>query len=178
LSPNARQIRLMADCDMPSWRARLRVDQWMAAAGVVSKVATSTCSTCSSVMVRAAPGRGSSARPSSRRAMSRERHLVTVGLEMPIRSATAWLLWPSAQASTIRQRSANAWLELRRRAYRSRVACSSSVRASSGSLGPGRRGPVSVAAFIVEPYQQRINDSGHQSAGSRGRRNVAVLAGV
>jgi hypothetical protein len=27
LSPKARQIRLMADGDMPSWRARLRVDQ-------------------------------------------------------------------------------------------------------------------------------------------------------
>ena len=99
LSPNARQIRLMADWDMPSWRARLRVDQWVASVGVVSKVATSTCSTCSSVMVRAAPGRGSSARPSSRRATNRERHLVTVGLDTPSRSATAWLLWPSAQAS-------------------------------------------------------------------------------
>jgi hypothetical protein len=59
-------------------------------------------------MVRAAPGRGSSASPSSRRATNRERHLVTVGLEMPNRSATAWLLEPSAQANTMRQRSANA----------------------------------------------------------------------
>jgi hypothetical protein len=108
LSPNARQIRLMADCDMPSWRARLRVDQWVASAGVVSKVVTSTCSICSSVMVRAAPGRGSSASPSSRRATNRDRHLVTVGRDTPSRLTTSALLTPSAQASTIRQRNANA----------------------------------------------------------------------
>ena len=94
LSPNARQIRLIADCDLPTWRASDRVDQWVASVGVVSSVMTNTCSTCSSVMVRAAPGRGSSARPSSRRATNRDRHLVTVGREMPSRVATAWLLAP------------------------------------------------------------------------------------
>jgi hypothetical protein len=56
---------------------------------VVSSVVTSTCSTCSSLIVRAAPGRGSSARPSRRRATNRERHLVTVGREMPSWVATA-----------------------------------------------------------------------------------------
>jgi hypothetical protein len=153
LSPNARQIRLIADCDMPSWRARLRVDQWVASAGVVSKVATSTCSTCSSVMVRAAPGRGSSASPSRRRATNRDRHLVTVGREMPSLAATSALLAPSAQASTIRQRSASAWPDVARRAHRCSVIRSSSESASSGSLGPRRRGGVWVAVSIHGPYQ-------------------------
>jgi hypothetical protein len=153
LSPKARQIRLIADCDIPVARANDRVDQWVASLGVVSRVMTSTCSTCSSVMVRAAPGRGSSARPSSRRATNRERHLVTVGREMPSRSATAWLLAPEAQASTIRQRNANAWLDLARRAQRCKVARSSSVSASSGSFGPRRRAGVSVAMSMHGPYQ-------------------------
>jgi hypothetical protein len=104
-------------------------------------------------MVRAAPGRGSSASPSNRRATNRERHLVTVGREMPSRSATAWLLWPSAQASTIRQRSANAWLDFARRAQRCRMARSSSVSASWGSFGPRRRAGVSVTVSMPGPYQ-------------------------
>jgi hypothetical protein len=83
LSPKARQIRLIADCDIPVARAKDRVDQWVASFGVVSRVMTSTCSICSSVIVRAAPGRGSSARPSSRRATNRDRHLVTVGRDTP-----------------------------------------------------------------------------------------------
>jgi hypothetical protein len=153
LSAKARQIRLMADCDMPRWRARLRVDQWVASVGVVSRVVTSTCSTCSSVIVRAAPGRGSSARPSSRWATNRERHLVTVGRDTRSWAATAALLAPSAQASTIRQRSANAWPEVRRLAHRSSVVRSSSVSASLGSLGPRRRGGVEVAVSMPGPYQ-------------------------
>jgi hypothetical protein len=56
LSPNARQIRLIADCDIPVARANDRVDQWVASVGAVSRVATSTCSTWVSVMVRVAPG--------------------------------------------------------------------------------------------------------------------------
>jgi hypothetical protein len=60
-----------------------------------------------SVMVRAAPGRGSSARPSRRRATNRERHLATGGREMPSRLTTSALLAPSAQVSKIRQRNAS-----------------------------------------------------------------------
>ena len=47
-----------------------------------------------------------------------------------------WLLAPSAEASTIRHRRASAWLEVRRRAQRERVARFSSVSASSGRVGP------------------------------------------
>src|SRR5215213_10408260 len=72
-----------------------------------------TRSTCSSVIWSGAPGRGSSARPSSRRATNRDRHLVTVGRDTPSRSATSRLLVPSPQASRIRQRSSSAWLEVR-----------------------------------------------------------------
>ena len=62
LSPNARQIRLIADCDMPSWRARLRVDVGSVDRRV-SRVRTSTRSTCSSVIVRGAAGTPSPAMP-------------------------------------------------------------------------------------------------------------------
>jgi hypothetical protein len=71
---------------------------------------------------------------------NRDRHLVTVGRDTSSRRATSMLLAPSAQASTIRQRSASAWLEVSRRAQRSSVARSSSVNTSGGSFGPRRRG--------------------------------------
>jgi hypothetical protein len=157
LSPNARQIREIADGDMPTCRASPLVDQWVASLGEASNVSSSTRSICSSVIVRAAPGRGSSTRPSSRRATNRERHLVTVGRDTPSRAATAWLLAPSAQASTIRHRSASAWPEVARLAQRCSVARSSSDSASSGSLGPRRRGGVSVAVSILGPTKPATN---------------------
>ena len=48
-----------------------------------------TGSTCSSVIVRGAPGRGSSDRPSSRAARNRARHLPTVCRDTPSCAATA-----------------------------------------------------------------------------------------
>ena len=77
-SPNACQIRSTADCVNPTSRAIDRVDQCVASFGVVSSVRTITSSTCSSLIVRGRPGRGSSSTPSSRRAAKRERHLRTV----------------------------------------------------------------------------------------------------
>ena len=148
LSPKARQIRLTAVWFSPSARASDRVDQWVASVGVVSRVVTMTCSMRSSVSLRDAPGRGSSTSPSSRRATNRERHLMTVERATPSCWATLVLLAPAAQANTIRQRSASAWLELRRRAQRSSVVRSSSVSTSSGSLGPRRDGCRSGVAFI------------------------------
>ena len=139
LSPKARQIRLTAVWLIPNARASDRVDQCVASFGELSKVVTNTWSICSSVIVRGGPGRGASARPSSRRATNRERHLVTVGRDTPSRRATSMLLAPSAQASTIRQRSASAWLLLARRVQRSSVARSSSLNTKGGSLGPRRR---------------------------------------
>jgi len=78
LRPNARQIRLIADCDMPASFAIDRVDQCVASVGVSSSVLTITRSTSASVMLRGAPGRGASARPSSRWSTKRRRHFDTV----------------------------------------------------------------------------------------------------
>lgn len=63
-------------------------------------------STGSSVIVRGAPGCGSSTSPSSRRSTNREPNLPTVGRDTPNSAATSELLAPVAQHSTIRQRNA------------------------------------------------------------------------
>ncbi len=79
LSPKARQIREMAVWLSPVTLAICRVDQcvsWWG--GGSSNVLVITSSTCSSVIVRGRPGRGSSDRPSSRWRTNRPRHLVTV----------------------------------------------------------------------------------------------------
>jgi hypothetical protein len=56
LRPKARQIRLTAVWLIPSARASDRVDQCVASFGVVANVVTNTCSICSSVSLRGAPG--------------------------------------------------------------------------------------------------------------------------
>lgn len=64
LSPNARQISPTVVWLIPCFSARPRVDQCVASGGAVSRVSTTTASTVSSLMVRAAPGRGASTSPS------------------------------------------------------------------------------------------------------------------
>jgi hypothetical protein len=156
LSPNARQIREIAVWLIPTCRAIDRVDQWVSwLGGGRSRVATITRSTWSSAMVRGRPGRGSSARPSSRSRTNRPRHLATVWGQMPSCSATATLVLPLAQASTIRARKATAWALVRRRAQRSRV-CRSSWVSTNGALGLPRS-----AMPRTLPLTQRTNDSGH-----------------
>ena len=59
-NPKARQIRETVDWLIPVACAIDLVDQWVASAGVSSKVFTMIRSTSSSVTVRGAPGRGSS----------------------------------------------------------------------------------------------------------------------
>ena len=109
LRPKARQIRETADWDMPSDLAIDRVDQCVSPfGGVCSRVAAMTFSTCSSVTVRGRPGRGSSLSPSSRDSRNRDRHLPAVVLDIPRSAATPLTGPPSAQASTIRDRSASA----------------------------------------------------------------------
>jgi hypothetical protein len=71
----------------PTSAAIERVDQCVALRGVVSRVRTITSSTCSSVIVRGRPVRGSSVRPSSRYSANRLRHLVTIGRVIPSRCA-------------------------------------------------------------------------------------------
>ena len=133
LRPNARQIREIADWLMPAAAAIDRVDQCVSAPGPrSSSVLVITSSTCSSVIVRGAPGRGSSDKPSSREAWNRDRHLRTVSRDTFSSAATAVTDAPSAQANTIRERCASACDVLRRRAHPSRT-CRSSVLSTSGS---------------------------------------------
>ena len=117
----------------------------MAPSGVSSRVRTTTSSTWASVIVRGTPGRGSSPSPSSRRARNRARHLVTVTRLTRSRAATAVLLRPSAQASTIRARSASPCAVFRRFAQFSNVRRSASDSTSGSSLvspmPPADRGP-------------------------------------
>jgi hypothetical protein len=90
-----------------------------------------------SVMVRGTPGRGSSPSPSRRQARNRARHLVTVPRLRPSRAATARLLPPSAQARTIRARSA-------------RPAASPSSPASAA-----RHETAPAAPACYQPYRQQ-----------------------
>ena len=94
-----------------------------------------TFSTCSSVIVRGRPGRGSSLSPSSRSSRNRDRHLPAVAREIPSSAATALTGRPSAQASTIRDRSASACAVFRRRAQPSRTCRSSSDSTTGSSFG-------------------------------------------
>jgi hypothetical protein len=122
LRPNARQIRETAVWLSPTARAIDRVDQCVSLfAGASSRVFTITASTCSSVIFRAAPGRGSSDRPASRSCTNRPRHLVTVCGQIPNTAATSLLVAPSAQASTILARNANACAVFARRDHDNNV---------------------------------------------------------
>src|SRR5262249_6104387 len=98
------------------------------------KVRTTTSSTWASVIVRGTPGRGSSVDPSSRSRTKRARHLLTVLRLTPSRAATATLLPPWAQASTIRARSARPCAVLRRLTQFSNVRRSSCDSTSGASL--------------------------------------------
>ena len=119
--PKARQILEIADCDIPSAAAIDLVDQCVALGGCSSSVVTITASTCASVIVRGAPGRGSSRSPSSRHCAKRRRHLPTVTGWQSSAAAIALFDVPPAAASTMRQRSASAWADVGRRAHRSSV---------------------------------------------------------
>jgi hypothetical protein len=76
LRPKARQIREIADWLIPVAAAIDRAGQCVSSPGPrSSSVFMITSSTCSSVIVRGAPGRGPSPRPSSRAAANRDCHL-------------------------------------------------------------------------------------------------------
>ena len=156
-NPKARQMRTMAVCDRPVCLAIRRVLQCVALAGIDSKVFVITRSTWRSVMVRGAPTRGSSNSPSSRNCRNRSRHLPTVGLVIRNFAATAELLRPSAQARTIRARSAIACDDLGRSAIIRNFSCSSSL-ISNGFFGR----PLRIAEYAPIPlFMQLISNSGH-----------------
>ncbi len=107
-SPNACQIRITASGVIPTSLAIDLVDQCVASFGADSSVVITTRSTCSSVIVRGRPGRGSSNSPSRRRSANRLRHFVTVGRETPNDSAISPFVNNPAAASTIRALKASA----------------------------------------------------------------------
>ena len=86
------------------------------------------------VIVAGRPGRGSSESPSNRSSQNRRRHFPTVAADTPQSRATSLFAWPSAHASTIRERNANAWEDFRRRSHRTNCSRSSSVN-SNACLG-------------------------------------------
>src|SRR5438132_109280 len=114
--------------------------------GVLSSVRTTTCSISSSVILRGAPGRGSSYRPARRSRTNRVRHLPTVAGVARSRWATPLLSWPSAHASTMRARRASAGTE-RDRWARDSNSRRSSLFKISGALGRPVR--------MLPPYRAR-----------------------
>src|SRR5205807_282203 len=123
-----------------------RVLQCVAPRGVLSSVRTTTCSISSSVILRGAPGRGSSYRPARRSRTNRVRHLPTVAGVARSRWATPLLSWPSAHASTMRARRASAGTE-RDRWARDSNSRRSSLFKISGALGRPVR--------MLPPYRAR-----------------------
>jgi hypothetical protein len=110
-----------------------------------------SASTCSSVIVRAAPGRGASARASIRPCMNRTRHLRTDSRDSPVRAATrvnGATPPSSAQASTTRARSASDCDAVRLRDSASSDARSASDRTSGTSFGLGTRQAYNLQAFL------------------------------
>jgi hypothetical protein len=88
VSSQRRQIRPTVDFDSPDFSPIEALDQWVAFFGICSSVATTTSSTLSRPTEGGRPGRFSSTRPSSRFAMKRRRHLVTVSGCTPRSAAT------------------------------------------------------------------------------------------
>jgi hypothetical protein len=109
-----------------------------AALSVSTRVTTT--STCSSVILRGAPGRGASASPPIRCSMNRTRHLRTISRDTPVLAATlvsGATPDSSAQASTIRARSASDCDAVRLRASASSDARSPSDSSKGTGFGPG-----------------------------------------
>jgi hypothetical protein len=153
LRPKARQIRDTDDCDRPLSAAIVLVDQWLSCPGPFSlSVRLTSTSTCSSVILRAAPGRGRSPRAPIRPSRNRTRHLRTDSRDSPVCSATlvSGIVPPcSAQASTTRARSATDCdaLRLRDKASSDARSASDSTRGTSFGLGTSQ-------AYYLRSFQR------------------------
>jgi hypothetical protein len=106
LQAKARQMRVTAVCESAISRAIVRVLQCVALAGTDSSVLAMTASTCASAIVRGAPVRGASSKPSRRSVTNRARHFDTVCCATRNCIATALFPRPSALDSTMRARNA------------------------------------------------------------------------
>src|SRR5690242_6102113 len=80
LRPKAPQILLTLSVEIPLSLAIERVDQWVFALGLLSKVLVTISSALPSEIVRGFPGRGASTRPLRRCLLKRSRHFPTVTL--------------------------------------------------------------------------------------------------
>src|SRR5664279_1487967 len=157
LSSKACQIRPIVDAESPDFSAMDRRDQWVAFFGVDSRVSTTIFSTCSAVIDGTRPGRGSSSRPSNRSSRKRLRHLPTVGCETPNRAATSLFGMPSAHSRTIRDRSARACAEDRRRAHRCNCFRSSDVNSSNAFGRPVRAIPHCIIYVALQRRRTLVN---------------------
>jgi hypothetical protein len=106
-----------------------RVLQCVASAGIVSSVLVTTSVIFSSSILRGAPQRGSSSRPSKRFLANRFRHSPTVSRETPSVAAIAQLFMPSAANRTISARIAST-----RAIFRRRARISNSLRSLSARM--------------------------------------------
>ena len=136
-SPNACQIRDTAVCVSPTSAAIDRVDQCVASRGVLSSVLVITASTCSSVIVRGRPGRGSSLQPVEPVLGEPAAPLAHRADRDPQLPGDLGVVRPSAAASTIRDRNASACALVRRRAHASNCARSSSRQLDRMGTGIG-----------------------------------------
>ena len=114
-------------------------------------VRVTSASTCSSVILRAAPGRGASARASIRPSMNRTRHLRTDSRDIPVRAATrvsGATPSSSAQASTTRARSASDCDAVRFRDSATSEARSAPDKTSGTSFGLGTSQAYYLQSFL------------------------------
>ncbi len=125
--------------------------------GIDSSVCVITASTLASLIERGAPGRGSSSSPSSLLTRKRSRHLHTVAPVIFSFLATALLLRPSSQPSTMRARMAVACEDFGRRASSVNFSFSSALTLS-GLVGRPSAIPNYAAPNCI---LQSIYDSGH-----------------
>ena len=132
--------------------------------GRLSRVSTITASIRASSIVRGAPERGSSRSPSIRCSTKRWRHLPTVSGHPEPRRRPPCFCPPSAQASTIRARSASACAVLRRAASALSSARSASLSSNGGKPNAHRNIlPENHGASITteSTSSPRTSDSGH-----------------
>src|SRR2546430_7247389 len=115
-----------------------RVLQCVASRGLVSSVSVTTSSTCASLTVRGAPGRGSSSSPSSRLARNRLRHFPTVCFVSRSFRATRVFVSSAAHPRMTRARCARACAVVGRRVQRCNISRSGSVNVKGGIGRPMR----------------------------------------
>lgn len=106
-SQGAQELQELAAAVAAVSRAMVRVLQCVAPCGIDSNMRAITALTRASSMLRGAPGRGASSRPSMQWSTKRARHLETVRCVTSWRTATTLFSMPSAQPNTIDQRISN-----------------------------------------------------------------------